>query len=705
MDVFAACQNINELMECGDEDQARNDLIRLLDHHKQQELEYTPLINHLIRRSGLYPYLELGSASWQDRLISEAFKVDVGGPDKVTLHREQSFLLHKLLDGSSVAVTAPTSFGKSFVIDSFISLKRPKNVAIIVPTIALTDETRRRLQQKFGLQYKIITTSDQELADKNIFIFPQERAGQYAAKLESLDILIVDEFYKASVTFEKERSPALLRAMLQLGRLAKQRYFLAPNIADIKDSLFTKGMEICNLNFNTVFLEKIELQHEIQGDQEKKSEALLKILRESTGRTLIYAGSYINVRNVSMLLIADGESQATPLLEGFSRWLAKNYDPNWSLTKLVKKGAGIHTGQLHRSLSQIQVRLFEDDNGLKHIISTSSIIEGVNTSAQNVVLWSNLNGKGQAKITDFSYRNIIGRGGRMLRHFVGQIYILENPPASETTTLQLEIPDELLGAIVEDEAAKAELTAEQLAKIIAFKEEMALAVDSEKLKLITDGEILATSDTHAIKSMVFEIQRDPKFWRGLGFLNSEEPESWSSILYRVIQLQPVGWNFRQTTVVEFIKVLSGNWTYTIPQLLSQLEHLEIGLDDFFKLERLVTFKFPTLLGDLSTIQRKILGYDAADISPFISKISHAFLPKVVHQLEEYGLPRCVARKIQESGIIDFEARDLDVYEAIDLLKEHRNAIIDSPVYVFDTFDQYVLDYFFEGVSSQSEAVA
>ncbi len=705
MDVFAECQNINELMECGSEDQARNDLIRLLDHHKQQGLEYTPLINHLIRRSGLYPYLEPDSASWQDRLIFEAFKVDVGSSKKVTLHREQSFLLHKLLDGSSVAVTAPTSFGKSFVIDSFISIKMPKNVAIIVPTIALTDETRRRLQQKFGLQYKIITMSDQEVADRNIFIFPQERAGQYAAKLESLDILIVDEFYKASMTFDKERSPALLRAMLQLGRLAKQRYFLAPNIADIKDSLFTKGMEICNLNFNTVFLEKIELQHEIQGDQEKKSEALLNILKNSTGRTLIYAGNYNNVNSVAMLLIADGESNTTPRLLGFSRWLAKNYDPNWSLTKLVKKGAGIHTGQLHRSLSQIQVRLFEDEDGLRQIISTSSIIEGVNTSAQNVVLWSNLNGKGQAKITDFSYKNIIGRGGRMLRHFVGKIFVLDNPPASEATTLQLEIPDELLGAIVDDETTKAELTAEQLAKIIAFKEEMAQVVDSDKLKLITDGEVLATSDTHAIKSIVFEVHRDPKFWQGLGFLNSDEPESWSSILYRVIQLQPAGWNYRQATVVEFIKILSGNWVYTIPELLSQLEHLGVGIDDFFKLERLVTFRLPTILGDLSTIQRKILGYDAADISPFISKISHAFLPKVVHQLEEYGLPRCLTRRIQASGLIDFENQDLDIYEAIRILKENRLTIIDSPVYEYDMFDQYLFEYFLDGVDTRVEPVA
>ena len=44
----------------------------------------------------------------------------------------------------NIAVSAPTSFGKSFVIDAFIKIRKPKNVIIIVPTIALTDETRRR---------------------------------------------------------------------------------------------------------------------------------------------------------------------------------------------------------------------------------------------------------------------------------------------------------------------------------------------------------------------------------------------------------------------------------------------------------------------------------------------------------------------------------------------------------------------------------
>ena len=60
------------------------------------------------------------------------------------------------------------------------------------------------------------------------------------------------------------------------------------------------------------------------------------------------------------------------LLTQFSNWLSKNYDSNWSLTKLIKRNVGIHNGRLHRSLSQIQVKLFEgkyDDSDVRMTVN------------------------------------------------------------------------------------------------------------------------------------------------------------------------------------------------------------------------------------------------------------------------------------------------------------------------------------------------
>lgn len=271
MNTFETFHKINDLIINNDETEARNELIQVLDFHEKEGLEYPEIVNNLIRQTGLYPYLRNDTASWQDRFIYELFKVNIGFSKPVTLHREQSSVLRQLMEGENLAVSAPTSFGKSFVVDSFIAIKKPKNIVIIVPTIALTDETRRRLHQKFSDRYKIITTTDVELGENNIFIFPQERAINYVDAIEEIDLLVIDEFYKASKNFDKERAPSLVRAIVKLGDKAKQKYFLAPNISKVEDNPFTKGMKVLYLDFNTVYLKKHDLYKTINNDEKKKS--------------------------------------------------------------------------------------------------------------------------------------------------------------------------------------------------------------------------------------------------------------------------------------------------------------------------------------------------------------------------------------------------------------------------------------------------
>ena len=88
--VFESCHQINELLVNNDENEARQELIKLLDFHKQNELDYSSLVNHLIRQTGLYPYLQIEQANWGERYVYELFKADVGFDEPITLHREQS---------------------------------------------------------------------------------------------------------------------------------------------------------------------------------------------------------------------------------------------------------------------------------------------------------------------------------------------------------------------------------------------------------------------------------------------------------------------------------------------------------------------------------------------------------------------------------------------------------------------------------------
>jgi len=698
MDVFESCHKVNDLLNQSSFVEARNKLIQLLDFLGREELDYPELVNHLIRQTGLFPYIQPETASWQDRFIYESFKVDVGDKEPITLHRDQSMLLKKLLDGESLAVSAPTSFGKSFVVDSFISIRKPKNVVIIVPTIALTDETRRRMQRKFAGDYKIITTTDVELAEKNILIFPQERAISYVSQIKELDILIVDEFYKASPKFDRERSPALLRAILHLAEKAKQRYFLAPNISDLDDNQFTKGMTFLKLDFNTVYLKRHNLFKDIQGDETLKSKALIEILNKNRGKTLIYAGTYSSIEKVSQLVIENFSPTTSKRLLQFQEWLKKNYDPNWNLPSLVKRGFGIHNGQLHRSLSQIQVKLFEEHDGLDRLISTSSIIEGVNTSSENVVIW--LNKKGRSRLDDFTYKNIIGRGGRMFKHFIGQIFVLEPPPPDGATQLTLEFPDELI-CEVDQYHPKPELTKEQLAKIIAYKEEMGGIIGSERFQEIQEEEQFQNGDSNLILDISRSISRNPEIWSNLSSLNSENPSYWDNMLYRIIKFRPGNWGIEHNKFVSFIKILSGNWKNSIPELLKKLDEQDIGVNDFFKLERVVTFDLAALLNDINMIQKEIIKSRRIDISPFITKCAHAFLPRNVFQLEEYGLPRMISKKIQSYNLIDLSDHETPLHQIISNIKRIGKEEIFEKVTTLDNFDKYIINFFFEGIFDQT----
>ncbi|EPF7766461.1 DEAD/DEAH box helicase [Vibrio vulnificus] len=694
MDVFDKCAEINDLIINKNELSARNELIKLLAFLEEHEKPYSPLVNNLIRQVGLYPYLKMDTSSWQDRFVYESFKVDVGGKKTLTLHREQSSILKKLINGSHLAVSAPTSFGKSFIIDSFIAIKKPDNIVIIVPTIALTDETRRRLHKKFSNEYKVITTSEVSLSDKNIFVFPQERAIHYVNKLDSIDMLVIDEFYKASADFDKERSPALINAILKLGSKAKQRYFLAPNIKSVNDSIFTKGMEFIPVDFNTVYLEKHDLFNQIGKNEDLKSDVLLEILSKTKGKSLIYAGTYSNITNVSNLLIDKHQPIERLLLREFELWLTENYDRNWKLTNLIKRGSGIHNGQLHRSLTQIQVRLFEEPEGLTNLISTSSIIEGVNTSAENVIIWKNKNGR--SKLNDFTYRNIIGRGGRMFKHFIGKIYILDEPPKSGDTQLTLDLPEELAGD-VDLEELKNELTPEQIAYIIAYKQEMDEILGYGKFNELQESGQFESSNSILLRDIAKELVTNKQTWSGLNYLNSSNVNEWDRLLYLVLKLAPGQWGIQYGNFVGFIKVLSNNWNRTIPQLLDDLDQYDIGVDKFFELERHVTFKLTSILNDINVIQKNIID-QSVDISSFIAKVSNAFLPPLVYQLEEYGLPRMLSKKIHEQGIIDLERTDIELH---DVFKEFTDMSIENRsklLLIFTSFDRYIFDYFLEGIT-------
>ncbi|WP_244422366.1 DEAD/DEAH box helicase [Bradyrhizobium sp. ORS 285] len=654
----------------------------------------------MIRETGLFPYLQLASASWDQKYVHHAFEVDVGRR-LATLHREQSTVLARLLNGKSIAVSAPTSFGKSFIIDAFIAAKRPDTAVIIVPTIALMDETRRRLFKKFSEHYTIITAPDTRLGTKNILIFPPERAFGYLKLLEQIDLLVVDEFYKASQEHDPARAPALIKAILKLSKNATQRYYLAPNIKTLKDNLFTRDMEFIELlDFNTVYLNIQEPYKEIRGDIEKKGAKLIELMSTDKQKSLIYAGTYSEIRKISELVVKHLPLVDRIYTSSFAKWLRINYQSDWTLADLVERAVGVHNGSMHRCLSQLQIKLFEYEDGFDSIISTSSIIEGVNTSAQNVVVWRSR--AGSTNLKDFTYKNIIGRGGRMFKYFVGNIYLLDAPPRPEDNQLDIVFPDEMLGTL--DEVGDVEqLTDHQLERIIEYKTQMASIIGEQEFARLKRENVLQDSDADFLLRLAKNMKEAPEEWRGFGYLNSSNPADWDTMLFKVIGLKPAGWDSAWSNVVNVAKAIAHNWRRDLPQIISSLKNNGISIEEFFKLERTITFKLTALLSDTNELHKIIID-PSVDISGFIGRMSRAFLPSAVYHLEEYGLPRMISKKIHAAGLIDFEEPEMDLSNTLERFKAlGRETVL--AVKSLGPFDRYVVRFFFDGITPDEPQLA
>lgn len=695
MDMFASCSEINDLVESGNDLAARNLLIKLLSKLDRERSAYPEVLNQLIRITGLFPYLQLENASWDQKFVYDAFAVDVGNRS-ATLHREQSSVLSKLLSGRSIAVSAPTSFGKSFIIDAFIAAKRPRNVVIIVPTIALMDETRRRLYKKFSREYGIVTAPETTLSERNILIFPQERAFGYINKMTNIDLLVIDEFYKASVAHDKERAPSLIKAIVKLSAKSQQRYYLAPNIKRLEENVFTRGMEFVELlDFNTVFLEKHELYSDIGGDEQKKAAALLDIISPRTQKSLVYAGTYSEIEKISKLITQRLSQVERPHANHFARWLRHNYQAHWSVADLADRGVGVHNGRMHRCLSQLQVRLFEHERGFDSIVSTSSIIEGVNTSAQNVVIWKSKLGNNNLK--DFTYKNIIGRGGRMFKHFVGHIYLLDAPPAEEDAQLKIEFPDSVLG-LLDENVDRASLTDRQIERIVEYRRQMSDIIGANNVARIKRENLLQDSDADFLLRLATDMRDNREGWNGFGYLNSNNPADWDRMLYKLIGFKRSGWDTPYGKLVAVAKALSRNWSTEIPVLLRQLAPQGIDIEEFFQLERTVTFKLSALLSDANELYKMIIN-PAVDIGNFVGKMSNAFLPPAVYQLEEYGLPRMITRKLHRARFMDFVESGLSVAEVLRRFSI-RGLEAALKVDTLQPFDRYIVRVFFEGITPE-----
>lgn len=79
-----------------------------------------------------------------------------------------------------------------------------------------------------------------------------------------------------------------------------------------------------------------------------------------------------------------------------------------------------------RHIQDLIVDEFNDNSktGLDYLFCTTSLTEGINSAAKNVVIYDKNMGTGDTLGT-LDRKNIEGRAGRFMQHFIGRIFYLE----------------------------------------------------------------------------------------------------------------------------------------------------------------------------------------------------------------------------------------------------------------------------------------
>lgn len=412
---------------------ARKIVIHVLDNWKKVNHNLYEVWTDLIETLGFYPYLQKNSSdlkmtSFADDVRMSYFQSDF--LDHTYLHKEQKKLSNYLLSGKNIIASAPTSFGKSLLIEEIVASKKYKNIVIIQPTLALLDETRLKLK-KYADDYKIIVRTSQAYSEekRNLFLLTAERVMEYEP-LPKIDFLIIDEFYKLSLRRKDGRADTLNNAFLKVvNKFHPRFYFLGPNIDGITDGFAEKYNAVFyKSDFSLVDCDVVDKSYLIDWNKsdkqidKEKIKILCDLLSELRNeQTLIYCSTPARARRMAKIYleylqrIEPKKENQLPLIE----WINKNISPEWSLAKELQYGVAIHDGSLQKHIGASIIKYFNEGK-LNCIFCTSTIIEGVNTSAKNVILFDEK--KGGNGIDFFDYSNIKGRSGRMMEHYVGRIF-------------------------------------------------------------------------------------------------------------------------------------------------------------------------------------------------------------------------------------------------------------------------------------------
>lgn len=672
-ELFTQLETIEILTQDGEYESARKAAILLRKRYEASPNEdNADLLNAILFAVGLEPYTieRHRSFSFAEALLVEKNRVRLSKRNELILHKEQEQVYLKLLSGTSILLTAPTSFGKSVLIDAYICTKRPKCCVILVPTIALLDEVRRRLQG-YAHGYKILTQATASPAEYSIYVMTPERYLEIQDR-PSPDFFVIDEFYKLSIPYVSksqsiavksfdERSIALNLCYRELSATRAQFLMCSPYVESIGEILCQHGERF------TTNLSPVLQQYEYRTDWKRESDRIpdiKKLIYEGNlGQTLVYCKSPESSVSLAMHLTEVNSTSDNELIQSLCAWLGTHYGIDWSLITCLRHRIGYHHSPLPRAIQRALIRLFNDCQ-LSILTCTSTIIEGVNTSAETVIIFDNK--QGTKSIRDrFTFNNIAGRAGRLGKHFTGRIisyYHLPDTSRMSISSPLIELPNDSPGELLAH-LPKRDLTNDAL---ITSRTEFldGLRMPETLATLLTGRDLVGAA---RLLNHLESLSRD-------SFTRLSETAFDTSALYSIIQLlrETVHENSSTKQVNWYISQIRNAYKHAgniASEIRSTMEHSRSSLMNFdsackqvFSFHRNeLCFRIPRDLHTFEIVYNFLADtFHTAhiDLSLHIANVTSEFLPPFVNTLEEYGIPTPIGIKLSKMGFAPNDSDEL-----------------------------------------------
>ncbi|WP_081645174.1 DEAD/DEAH box helicase [Cupriavidus sp. GA3-3] len=624
--------------ESGEDDPALLEVVPRLANlmATRQELEsFREVFSSLARATGLWNYIDKSTADGPEALIAEA--VTVPELDNVTLHREQVAALNGLLSGQNLILSAPTSFGKSLLVDALLATRKYRRIAIVLPTIALLDEFRRRIKRRFGDGFHVVMhPSDQSTDAPTIFLGTQERLIN-RADLGKLDLTVVDEFYKLDPARRDERSVMLNAAVHKLLGRSRQFFFLGPNIDGVKVSGDGRwNFRFFRTRFSTVAVDTFDLHHV----EDKRGRLLEELAEDEHWPALVFVSSpdkanRLAVEAAQAMAVSD-ESAA------FASWLADNVGTRWPLVEAVKYGFAVHHGRLPRAIAAQMVRLF-NTRALPVLFCTSTLIEGVNTAAKTVFIFDKAINR--ARYDFFTYSNIKGRAGRLGQHHVGKVFLFNKPPEQIETEVaptlfadEDDAPDDYV--VYLDEPKRADVVDNRVGAL-----GNALGLSPVELRLAAS---IGLDDAAILKEMVERSLRQGRSLVWHGVPKYQDLVALTTVIGSV--RKPSSFGLRKMTQLPLfisrlraIKSMRDFLRWYDESYQGDLEQY----DNVFKFLRTCEYGLPQIVAVIELFAKKLR--PEVDYSVLIQGLSRWFKPEELKDLDEEGIPIQIAERFYTHG--------------------------------------------------------